>query len=60
MAKKDTTAKSDAGASKGASANAQATSDRQLVVHAQYVKDCLLYTSPSPRARQKSRMPSSA
>ena len=22
--------------------------------------DCLLYTSPSPRARQKSRMPSSA
>ena len=26
---------------------------------AQY-KDCLLYTSPSPRDRQKSRMPSSA
>ena len=24
------------------------------------VKDCLLYTSPSPRDRQKSRMPSSA
>ena len=23
-------------------------------------KDCLLYTSPSPRDRQKSRMPSSA
>ena len=25
-----------------------------------YVKACLLYTSPSPRDRQKSRMPSSA
>ena len=25
-----------------------------------YDKDCLLYTSPSPRDRQKSRMPSSA
>ena len=26
----------------------------------QLIKDCLLYTSPSPRDRQKSRMPSSA
>ena len=25
-----------------------------------YAKHCLLYTSPSPRDRQKSRMPSSA
>ena len=25
-----------------------------------YSRDCLLYTSPSPRDRQKSRMPSSA
>ena len=25
-----------------------------------YIKPCLLYTSPSPRDRQKSRMPSSA
>ena len=25
-----------------------------------YINDCLLYTSPSPRDRQKSRMPSSA
>ena len=25
-----------------------------------FEKDCLLYTSPSPRDRQKSRMPSSA
>ena len=24
------------------------------------IEDCLLYTSPSPRDRQKSRMPSSA
>src|SRR5665213_4368518 len=29
-------------------------------VHAREYKDCLLYTSPSPRDRQKSRMPSSA
>src|SRR5678809_1220667 len=30
--------------------------------HADYIKNmiCLLYTSPSPRDRQKSRMPSSA
>ena len=26
----------------------------------EHVLDCLLYTSPSPRDRQKSRMPSSA
>ena len=26
----------------------------------EYFSDCLLYTSPSPRDRQKSRMPSSA
>ena len=26
----------------------------------EYIKACLLYTSPSPRDRQKSRMPSSA
>ena len=28
--------------------------------HVVYVVACLLYTSPSPRDRQKSRMPSSA
>ena len=32
----------------------------QVVLHAQIAGDCLLYTSPSPRDRQKSRMPSSA
>ena len=26
----------------------------------EHAQDCLLYTSPSPRDRQKSRMPSSA
>ena len=32
-----------------------------MFVHAaQLTWDCLLYTSPSPRDRQKSRMPSSA
>ena len=29
-------------------------------VYAYAIEDCLLYTSPSPRDRQKSRMPSSA
>ena len=39
---------------------------RHEVVHNRFVVDrlrgqgCLLYTSPSPRDRQKSRMPSSA
>ena len=28
--------------------------------HVMWVDTCLLYTSPSPRDRQKSRMPSSA
>ena len=31
-----------------------------LEVHCDLNPDCLLYTSPSPRDRQKSRMPSSA
>ena len=29
-------------------------------VHAEILKTCLLYTSPSPRDRTRSRMPSSA
>ena len=33
--------------------------EEQEAVQAKH-KDCLLYTSPSPRDRQKSRMPSSA
>ena len=32
----------------------------QLKTHIVHLADCLLYTSPSPRDRQKSRMPSSA
>ena len=31
-----------------------------MTTHHYYEYDCLLYTSPSPRDRQKSRMPSSA
>ena len=31
-----------------------------LIAQAQLDKACLLYTSPSPRDRQRSRMPSSA
>ena len=34
--------------------------DRTVVIGPAQSKDCLLYTSPSPRDRQKSRMPSSA
>ena len=33
---------------------------RKLLRDIQKLRDCLLYTSPSPRDRQKSRMPSSA
>ena len=36
------------------------TEDFAGFVAAQEPADCLLYTSPSPRDRQKSRMPSSA
>ena len=34
--------------------------ENQLEACLEGVRDCLLYTSPSPRDRQKSRMPSSA
>ena len=33
---------------------------RPIITSSPYIKACLLYTSPSPRDRQKSRMPSSA
>ena len=33
---------------------------QNLIPPAPDIMDCLLYTSPSPRDRQKSRMPSSA
>ena len=36
------------------------TSASAIIAHHQKVNTCLLYTSPSPRDRQKSRMPSSA
>ena len=38
----------------------QAKSSAQVATELQQAKVCLLYTSPSPRDRQKSRMPSSA
>ena len=45
-------------------AAAQGYKNKLLEVHSAYkrakAKACLLYTSPSPRDRQKSRMPSSA
>ena len=34
--------------------------DKPTIVALREIEDCLLYTSPSPRDRQKSRMPSSA
>ena len=34
--------------------------DKILETIKEYIGSCLLYTSPSPRDRQKSRMPSSA
>ena len=59
MAKKDTPAQNETaakteadaskGASKGESANAQPTSDRQLVVHAQYVKDFSFENPNAPK-----------
>ena len=36
------------------------TSEREIIDQLTTYKICLLYTSPSPRDRQKSRMPSSA
>ena len=33
---------------------------RHSSAHKAHIENCLLYTSPSPRDRQKSRMPSSA
>ena len=36
------------------------TYKRKGVSEKEYIRPCLLYTSPSPRDRQKSRMPSSA
>ena len=32
----------------------------KMLAHYELYKSCLLYTSPSPRDREKSRMPSSA
>ena len=39
---------------------AQLEANRQEIINPYEDSTCLLYTSPSPRDRQKSRMPSSA
>src|SRR5665213_3105716 len=44
----------------GCGCGAKTTALAQKVGSAGHVFGCLLYTSPSPRDRQKSRMPSSA
>ena len=46
--------------SEGANPNHQAKWQKLSPLHLASVLGCLLYTSPSPRDRQKSRMPSSA
>ena len=44
----------------GDATNGDGTADRAVAFRKRLVELCLLYTSPSPRDRQKSRMPSSA
>ena len=39
---------------------ASGTSNRHIAAMSEHIMDCLLYTSPSPRDRTRSRMPSSA
>ena len=34
--------------------------DTDQIIPTEYLKSCLLYTSPSPRDKRQSRMPSSA
>ena len=41
-------------------ADAQRSLTNWLEARKKYYRDCLLYTSPSPRDRTRSRMPSSA
>ena len=61
-------AASDDGFQQVSFVNSIATSSKEGGTHVKHVtdqviakvRDCLLYTSPSPRDRQKSRMPSSA
>ena len=43
-----------------AHADARINSEGCVVIRAQRFRSCLLYTSPSPRDRTRSRMPSSA
>ena len=40
--------------------NAVNMAQKEIATRYDFKKSCLLYTSPSPRDRQKSRMPSSA
>ena len=42
------------------SCTTEVTDEMVVDTESEVVKNCLLYTSPSPRDRQKSRMPSSA
>ena len=46
--------------SKNRSESAGFVAAGMLATHAEGLEDCLLYTSPSPRDRTRSRMPSSA
>ena len=44
----------------GVEIDVQLSKDYEIVLFHDLYINCLLYTSPSPRDRQKSRMPSSA
>ena len=49
-----------AGVGKSTYARSLAAKCNAALLDSDTLSDCLLYTSPSPRDRQKSRMPSSA
>ena len=53
-------AKPSAANQQGGILHQEAPIDISNIAYSLKGKDCLLYTSPSPRDRQKSRMPSSA
>ena len=52
--------KNEGGMGSMAEINVTPLVDVMLVLLVVFILTCLLYTSPSPRDRQKSRMPSSA
>ena len=60
LAKRQGIQRWDLGASRSINASVQVDRGEAKQMKASQRSSCLLYTSPSPRDRQKSRMPSSA